>query len=105
MWTYRLPATAGEWVRVAKKRSEAPSASFQDLLQGGLCLGWSESQRVLVAPGVDGDPDVVGPVPLSFELGYQPAPLPPPAQRVSRNDVTMCPAWLAMGEGCPCRGS
>jgi uncharacterized protein YdeI (YjbR/CyaY-like superfamily) len=35
----------GIWVRVYKKKSKTPSASFEDVLDQGLCFGWSESLR------------------------------------------------------------
>ena len=35
----------GIWVRLFKKGSGIPSATFEDLLDEGLCFGWSESQR------------------------------------------------------------
>lgn len=35
----------GLWVRLYKKKSKATSISFQDLLEEGLCFGWSESNR------------------------------------------------------------
>jgi len=37
--------SAGIWVRIAKKASDDPSVSFEDVLDEGLCFGWSESQR------------------------------------------------------------
>ncbi len=38
-------ASKGLWVRLFKKGSDTPSISFEDLLDEGLCFGWSESQR------------------------------------------------------------
>jgi len=35
----------GVWVRVAKAGSGIPSVTFHDLLEEGLCFGWSESTR------------------------------------------------------------
>jgi uncharacterized protein YdeI (YjbR/CyaY-like superfamily) len=37
------PDSAGVWVRVFKKSSKIPSVSFEELLDEGLCFGWSES--------------------------------------------------------------
>lgn len=37
--------SAGIWVRVYKTKSTTPSVSFEDLLDQGLCFGWSESLR------------------------------------------------------------
>lgn len=38
-------ASRGVWVRMFKKSSGAPSVSFEQLLDEGLCFGWSESTR------------------------------------------------------------
>jgi uncharacterized protein YdeI (YjbR/CyaY-like superfamily) len=38
--------SAGIWVRIYKKNSGVPSATFEDVLDEGLCFGWSESKRV-----------------------------------------------------------
>jgi uncharacterized protein YdeI (YjbR/CyaY-like superfamily) len=35
----------GVWVRLYKKRSGVASIAFEDLLDEGLCFGWSESTR------------------------------------------------------------
>ena len=35
----------GMWLRVFKKNSGVPSVSFEDVLDEGLCFGWSESSR------------------------------------------------------------
>jgi uncharacterized protein YdeI (YjbR/CyaY-like superfamily) len=35
----------GVWVRLFKKGSGILSVTFEDLLDEGLCFGWSESQR------------------------------------------------------------
>lgn len=35
----------GLWVRLAKAGGGRPSVTFSDLLEEGLCFGWSESQR------------------------------------------------------------
>ncbi|MFN8030149.1 MAG: hypothetical protein U0Q10_07385 [Dermatophilaceae bacterium] len=35
----------GVWVRIAKARSSIPSVTFHDVLEEGLCFGWSESTR------------------------------------------------------------
>jgi uncharacterized protein YdeI (YjbR/CyaY-like superfamily) len=39
------PGSSGVWVRVFKKSSKIPSVSFEELLDEGLCFGWSESAR------------------------------------------------------------
>lgn len=36
----------GLWVRVFHSRSGVPSVTFEELLEQGLCFGWSESKRV-----------------------------------------------------------
>jgi uncharacterized protein YdeI (YjbR/CyaY-like superfamily) len=36
---------AGLWVRLARAGSGRPSVTFHDLLEEGLCFGWSESTR------------------------------------------------------------
>jgi len=38
--------SSGLWVRIFHSRSGAPSATFEDLLEEGLCFGWSESKRM-----------------------------------------------------------
>ena len=40
----------GVWVRIANKHSIVASVSFEDLLEEGLCFGWSESSRKKDAP-------------------------------------------------------
>jgi len=35
----------GIWVRIYKKGSGVPSVTFEEVLDEGLCFGWSESQR------------------------------------------------------------
>jgi uncharacterized protein YdeI (YjbR/CyaY-like superfamily) len=37
--------SAGIWVRLYKTKSGHPSVRFDDLLDQGLCYGWSESLR------------------------------------------------------------
>jgi uncharacterized protein YdeI (YjbR/CyaY-like superfamily) len=37
--------SGGVWVRVFKKSSAVPSITFDELLDEGLCFGWSESIR------------------------------------------------------------
>lgn len=37
--------SAGVWVRVAKLGSDRPSVRFEEILEEGLCFGWSESTR------------------------------------------------------------
>lgn len=36
----------GIWVRIYKKNSKMPSVTFEDVLDEGLCFGWSESKRL-----------------------------------------------------------
>jgi uncharacterized protein YdeI (YjbR/CyaY-like superfamily) len=36
----------GLWVRIFDSRSRVPSITFEDLLEQGLCFGWSESKRM-----------------------------------------------------------
>jgi uncharacterized protein YdeI (YjbR/CyaY-like superfamily) len=36
----------GVWVRIFRRDSEVPSVSFEDVLEQGLCFGWSESKRI-----------------------------------------------------------
>lgn len=36
----------GVWVRVFKKFAAVPSVTFEQLLDEGLCFGWSESNRL-----------------------------------------------------------
>lgn len=38
-------SSPGLWVQVAKVKAPHPTVSFNDLLEEGLCFGWSESQR------------------------------------------------------------
>jgi uncharacterized protein YdeI (YjbR/CyaY-like superfamily) len=38
--------STGLWVRIFTSRARVPSVTFQDLLELGLCFGWSESKRV-----------------------------------------------------------
>jgi uncharacterized protein YdeI (YjbR/CyaY-like superfamily) len=35
----------GIWIRVFNKRSKVESVTFEELLDEGLCFGWSESMR------------------------------------------------------------
>lgn len=45
-WLVENHATsAGIWVRLAKKGTGLPSVTFHELLDEGLCFGWSESTR------------------------------------------------------------
>jgi len=39
-------SSAGVLVRMQKKRSRVPCVSFEDVLDEGLCFGWSESKRL-----------------------------------------------------------
>jgi len=46
-WLERNHATSpGLWVRVYKSNSGVQSVGFLDVLDEGLCFGWSESKRV-----------------------------------------------------------
>lgn len=36
---------AGIWVRIYKRGAGVPSVTFDDVLEQGICFGWSESQR------------------------------------------------------------
>jgi uncharacterized protein YdeI (YjbR/CyaY-like superfamily) len=36
----------GLWVRIFDSRSRVPSITYEDLLEQGLCFGWSESKRM-----------------------------------------------------------
>jgi uncharacterized protein YdeI (YjbR/CyaY-like superfamily) len=38
--------STGLWVRIFNSRAQVPSVTFEDLLEAGLCFGWSESKRV-----------------------------------------------------------
>ncbi len=45
-WLARQPGEQrGVWVRLARSGSGIPSVRFHDLLEAGLCFGWSESTR------------------------------------------------------------
>ncbi len=45
-WLIKNHATSqGIWVRIAKRGSGIPSVTFDELLDEGLCFGWSESMR------------------------------------------------------------
>lgn len=45
-WLTRNYTTSqGIWIRVFNKRSKMPSVTFEELLDEGLCFGWSESMR------------------------------------------------------------
>ncbi|MCB9450715.1 MAG: hypothetical protein H6672_04715 [Anaerolineaceae bacterium] len=37
--------SAGIWLRIYKKSAEMPSVTFEEVLDEGLCFGWSESMR------------------------------------------------------------
>ncbi|GAC1579769.1 MAG: hypothetical protein NVS3B24_13940 [Candidatus Dormibacteria bacterium] len=39
-------SSAGIWVRVYKSGSTVSSVTFEELLEEGLCFGWSESKRM-----------------------------------------------------------
>lgn len=36
----------GIWLRIYKKNSGVESVSFEEVLDEGLCFGWSESKRI-----------------------------------------------------------
>jgi uncharacterized protein YdeI (YjbR/CyaY-like superfamily) len=36
----------GLWVRIFNAHARLPSVTFEDLLEQGLCFGWSESKRM-----------------------------------------------------------
>lgn len=36
----------GVWVRIFKRGSSVPSVTFTEVLEQGLCFGWSESKRL-----------------------------------------------------------
>ena len=36
----------GVWVRIFKRDAIVPSVTFEDVLEQGLCFGWSESKRI-----------------------------------------------------------
>ena len=36
----------GIWVRIAKRGSGVASVTFEEVLELGLCFGWSESKRI-----------------------------------------------------------
>jgi uncharacterized protein YdeI (YjbR/CyaY-like superfamily) len=45
-WLTRNHSTSqGIWIRVFNKRSGIESVTFEELLDEGLCFGWSESMR------------------------------------------------------------
>src|SRR5262245_56316217 len=45
-WLHEHHATSdGIWVRIGKKPSGVASLTFSELLDAGLCFGWSESTR------------------------------------------------------------
>lgn len=39
-------SSAGIYLRIYKKHSGIPSVSFEEVLDEGLCFGWSESKRL-----------------------------------------------------------
>jgi len=43
--TLNHSTSAGIWIRVFNKRSGVDSVTFEELLDEGLCFGWSESMR------------------------------------------------------------
>jgi uncharacterized protein YdeI (YjbR/CyaY-like superfamily) len=45
-WLVKNHATSeGIWVRIYRKNSGVPSVTFEEVLNEGLCFGWSESTR------------------------------------------------------------
>lgn len=45
-WLVAHYATSdGAWVRIYRKGSDTPSVTFEEVLDEGLCFGWSESSR------------------------------------------------------------
>ncbi|MDQ6794510.1 MAG: hypothetical protein M3067_06785, partial [Chloroflexota bacterium] len=45
-WLVRNHSTSeGVWVRIYKKDAGVPSVTFEEVLDEGLCFGWSESAR------------------------------------------------------------
>lgn len=46
-WLMEHHATSsGIWVRLYKKQSGVESVTFEEVLDEGLCFGWSESKRI-----------------------------------------------------------
>ena len=43
--TQNHSSSQGIWIRVFNKRSKLESVTFEELLDEGLCFGWSESLR------------------------------------------------------------
>ena len=39
-------ASEGIWIRIYKKNSGVESVTFEEVLDEGLCFGWSESKRI-----------------------------------------------------------
>jgi uncharacterized protein YdeI (YjbR/CyaY-like superfamily) len=39
-------SSKGVYVRIYKRRSGAPSVTFEEVLDEGLCFGWSENKRL-----------------------------------------------------------
>ena len=37
--------SSGLWIRIFKKNAGIPSVTFEEVLDEGLCFGWSESMR------------------------------------------------------------
>ncbi len=44
--TLNHDTSPGLWVRIFKRGSGVISVTFEDVLESGLCFGWSESKRV-----------------------------------------------------------
>ncbi len=46
-WLMRNHSTSeGMWVRIYKKDAGVPTVTFKEVLDEGLCFGWSESARL-----------------------------------------------------------
>ncbi len=47
LWLVENHATSeGIWLRIYKKNSGVASVTFEEVLDEGLCFGWSESMRI-----------------------------------------------------------
>lgn len=46
-WLMKNRATSdGVWLRIYKKNSRVKTVTFEEVLDEGLCFGWSESKRI-----------------------------------------------------------
>ena len=50
-WLERNHATAGIWLKLAKKGSGIPSVSYQEAVDSALCYGWIDGQSKSVDEG------------------------------------------------------